>query len=453
MARIKFDALQYEQDKAGFLDGFLYLIESFFGEEHVPKLATFAPPEQTKSIPKTSLEKALDALPELVFEGKWDVANGDLEINLDFWLRACEGLLEVPNVGEIGTWSEQFAQIIKTAHARTQIHRHGSAFFEDLALLADMSVASVKNAQYTKGEDRLVVGEDGTIAAEDAWRWLQGRRNFTPTRFYDSRFSTLEPVKELKSFDELRNMLRGRSRAMQISAQQISEAFEGALSVEVVEREFGGEFYRVYSPDQEFDIRDFSNALKPVVCANLAKLLKLDPSWFVITATKLTAEAIAKYYVNEMEEAARKALTDLGLPNRWSSEPPVDPEDIPTADKIRQALTAAPGLAYHPKFKKGNAKIEAYIGENGRAIAHEYNLRTQSLWIRMEGLDAEASQVLLNMPYSMESGMHSGLSKYPELATGRLGRFSPRSMAQMALLIEVVTNAQPLDHVTEEDAR
>ncbi len=453
MARIKFDALQYEQDKAGLLEGFLYLIESFFGKAHVPQLATLASPEQAKTLSKTGLEKALDALPELVFEGTWDVANGELENDLNFWLRACEGLLDVPNLREIGSWSEDFERIIKTAHARTQIHCHGSAAFEELALLADMSVASVKNAQYAKGDDRLIVGEEGWIASEDAWRWLQGRRNFTPTRFYDSRFSTLEPVKELKSFGELKNMLRGRSRAMKVTAQQIAEAFNGAMSVGVVEHEF----CREYSPDYflpgDLDIVAFSEALQPVACTNLAKLLKLDPSWFVITATKVTAEALAKHFMQSMEESARKALVDMGLPDCWSSAPPVDPEEIPTADKIRQTLVSTPGLAYHPKFKKGNAKMEAYVLENGRAIAHEYNLRNQALWIRMEDLDTEVGKELLNIRHSPESGMHSGLAKYPELAQGHLVKFFPRSMAQVAQIVHAAMKALPLVSTTEEDER
>lgn len=452
MARITFDALQYEQDKAEFLEAFRYLIESFFGEEHAPQLATLASDEHAKNLSKTHLEKALDALPELVFEGKWDVAIGNLENDLDFWLRACEGLLEVPNLRQLGNWSEDFDWIIKTGHARTKVHCHGTAAVEELALLADMSVASVKNAQYTKGDDRLIVREDGWVASEDAWRWLQGRRNFIPTRLYDSRFSTLEPIKELKSFEELKNMLRGRRRAMQVTAQQLTEAFNGALSVGVVEREFCREYYGDYSSPDDLDIVAFSEAFQPVVCANVARLLNLNPSWFVITATKLTAEALASHLVQDVEKKAREALVDMGLPDEWSTVSPVDPDEIPTAEKIRQTLTTTPGLAYHPKFKKGNAKIEAYVTESGRTIAHEYNLRNQALWIRMEGLDKDVGKALLDMPHSLGSGTHSGLAKYPELTDGRLGKFSPRSMAQVTQIVNAVLTAQPLANETEEDS-
>jgi hypothetical protein len=452
VARINFDAFQYEQDKAEFLEAFRHLIASFFGEEQAPQLTTLASNEHAKNLSKTSLEKALDALPEFVFEGKWDVANGDLETDLDFWLRACEGLLEVPNLRQLGDWSEDFDRIVKTAHARARIHSDGIADFEDLARLADMSVASVKNAQYTKGEDRLVVGEDGWIKSEDAWRWLQGRRNFIPTRLYDSRFSTLEPIKELKSFEELKNMLRGRRRAMQVTAQQLTEAFNGALSVEVVEREFCREYYGDYSSPDALDIVAFSDVFQPVVLANLARLLNLNPSWFVITATKLTVEALTKHLQQEVEQSARQALADMGLPDEWSSANPVDPDEIPTADKIRQTLTSTPGLAYHPKFKKGNAKIEAYMTESGRTIAHEYNLRNQALWIRMEGLDKEDGKALLDMPHSLGRGTHSGLAKYPELADGRLGTFHPRSMAQVTQIVNAIMTAQPLANETEEDS-
>jgi hypothetical protein len=314
-----------------------------------------------------------------------------------------------------------------------------------------MSVGSVKNAQYAKDDSRLVVGNDGYISAEEARRWLRGRRNFKQTRFYDSRFATLKQPKELKSIYDVRSMLRARSQFMKITAPQISEAFNHAISIDVAERAFCRVCDNVYD-DQGLKILDLANALEPEACINLANLLNLDPGWFVLTATKLAGEAFAAELVREIEANARKVLSEMGLPDSWSSEPPIDPEEIPTADKIRTLLTSQYDIAYHPKFKKGNAKIEAYLLENGRAIAHEYNLRNQALWVRTDGLDKDQSTALLEMIHSDERTPHSGLTKYPELAEGHLMKFLPRSMAQVAIILEVVMNAAPINDGTEENA-
>lgn len=452
MAKIKFDEQDYVFDKEGFLDGFLVLLEAFFGKEQVSQFAMFASLEGANNIPKTNLENTLDAVPEFVLKGKWDLKNGTL-YDLGFCLEACEALLDASNIFVKGPLTGELELIIRAARARVKIHDFGSENFdyltlEDLALLADMSVASVKNAQYAKNDDRLIVSDDGRVTAEDARRWLKGRRHFKPTYFYDSKFATLEQVKELKTIIEVRNMLQWRGQAMQVTAKQIADAFDGAISVEVAENEFCRE-YRVERFDQPRDPIDLAEMLTPSICINLAKLLDIDPIWFVKTATKLAAENLAERLVQNAVKNANQVLNEKGLSSDAVSQTPVAPEEIATAGTIRQLLVNTPGLSQHPKFKKGNTKIEAYLLDNERAIAHEYNLRNQALWVRSDGISDE----LLEINHETDRALHSGLLKYPELAKGHLFKFFPRSMAEVVKIVEAILSAEQISHDSVEDTQ
>lgn len=455
MGLTKFDPIQYDQDKAAFIGGFLSLIETFLGTENVPDLVTFARPEDTKKSAKTILEKTLDALPDLVFEGTWDLANGEIENDLEYILHACQLTRDAVYFVTESSWSKDFDLILKTANARTRLHYFGSCDFEDLALLANMSVASVKNAQYNKGDDCLIVGDSGSVSSEDAWRWLQGRRNFKPTRFYDSRFETLEPITDINSLLELKNMLRGRIKVMNITTQNVVDAFEGTISKGVVEREFLSKDYEQYPivDDQPLKVEDYLDLLKPKVCANLAKMLKLDPSWFVLKAINITSQAFAERLVQARESDAHKALEAMGLPHYFSTDKPVDPDEIPTAEKIRQVLESHSNLSYHPKFKKGNAKIEAYLADNGRSIAHEYNLRNQAVWLCLDGISTEVINNLIYIRHTPDCEKHSGLNKYPEFSQGHLTKFYPRSMAEVMQIAEAITKAQPVNKSESEEVQ
>lgn len=149
-------------------------------------------------VKKTKIEIMLDALPEFVLKGKWDFKNGDFH-DLEVVLGGCDALLETPNPCIGWPLTGELHLIIKAALARVKIYDADSNVIdcsppnltlEDLALLAGMSVASVKNAQYAKNDDRLIVSENGRVTTEVARRWLQGHRLFKPTCFYNSKFIT-----------------------------------------------------------------------------------------------------------------------------------------------------------------------------------------------------------------------------------------------------------------------
>lgn len=246
-------------------------------------------------------------------------------------------------------------------------------------------------------------------------------------------------------------MLQWVGQEKRVTAKQIVDAFDGAISVEIAEQEFCREYRiaRFEQPQNPLDLADLAKILTPSACINLAKLLDINPIWFAETATKLAAEHLAERLVQDAAFSTNRALNERGLSTDSVFQPTFAPEEIATADAVRQLLTATPGMSKHPKFKKGNKKIGVYFLDSGRSIAREYNLRKQALWSRQEGLRKE----LRKIDQKSDPVLHSGLKKYPDLMQGKLIKFFPRSMGEVEQVVEAILSAEPISHGNGEVAR
>ncbi|KXS31509.1 MAG: Uncharacterized protein AWT59_2376 [Candidatus Gallionella acididurans] len=105
-------------------------------------------------------------------------------------------LVTVPHSPMIDLHSDQpieglCAWIVETAVARwgLDFEEIGSFTIKQIATLANMDERSVRNAANPKLADPLITvrGVDGktTVAREDAIRWLEGRRSYKRTTFFD----------------------------------------------------------------------------------------------------------------------------------------------------------------------------------------------------------------------------------------------------------------------------
>lgn len=71
--------------------------------------------------------------------------------------------------------------MLQRLNARTCLDNGRPLSIGEIALLADMSERSVKNATSAEGENRLVQNDNGTVDNAEALRWLKGRRGFKAT--------------------------------------------------------------------------------------------------------------------------------------------------------------------------------------------------------------------------------------------------------------------------------
>ncbi|GAA4414093.1 hypothetical protein [Quisquiliibacterium transsilvanicum] len=87
-------------------------------------------------------------------------------------------------------------EMVRRARARYALGAYSELDLEDLALLANVSLRTVRNAQHASGESRLatiqsrMAGKSVVVSAKEAARWLRGRQNFQPTVWVGSREST-----------------------------------------------------------------------------------------------------------------------------------------------------------------------------------------------------------------------------------------------------------------------
>ena len=87
-------------------------------------------------------------------------------------------------------------QVLETFMARFSLDYGGDLSVSDLALLANMSEATVRSSLSTEGIRTVVTrkGQPGVVPHGDAMTWLMGRRGFTPTAKFDGSTDIGETV-------------------------------------------------------------------------------------------------------------------------------------------------------------------------------------------------------------------------------------------------------------------
>ena len=78
----------------------------------------------------------------------------------------------------------RIGEVLHAAQARFALDTGDDLTLDQIVVLAGMSRRSVQNALSSKDEAGLRANSEGQIANTEALRWLEGRRNFTPTSLY-----------------------------------------------------------------------------------------------------------------------------------------------------------------------------------------------------------------------------------------------------------------------------
>ena len=180
------------------------------------------------------------------------------------------------------------ANMLNHLSARNDLDRGYDLSIAQIALLADMSERSVKNAISLDGTNRLHLNESGNVDNVEAIRWLKGRRGFRPT------------VKQ--NFGDEKSKCPDQIDAMEVPSFVRSR----------IEKLFGGNFLDqvaidcVASPDYDGAYTDFPDIIKraakssglppkviqdamqqplriaPEHCTGLAKTISVNPVWFTL---------------------------------------------------------------------------------------------------------------------------------------------------------------------------
>lgn len=191
---------------------------------------------------------------------------------------------------EVATDLGHLQDMLARLRARLDLDRGASLSFEEIALLADMSERSVRNAASADGQNRLQVGMDGLVSNAEAHRWLQNRRGFEPTRrreFPDSLKDCPDYLDAIeippfvrdriaKRFPEQMNLL-----ATLLLETAASPSHDGAFEVypEIIQlaAKTAGLPEKTIQDAMQQPLR-----IRPDDCAALAKLLVVDPVWFTL---------------------------------------------------------------------------------------------------------------------------------------------------------------------------
>ena len=284
-----------------------------------------------------------------------------------------------------------------------------------LAILAEVTEESVRQAHYAKGEDRLLPCENSNscYSRAEVIRWLKVKGQFSPCRYAERdpfKFSPDAIFNSAMSFsswigkachhndinsDDLPRLLGIMDRKDDI------EAFFNFHS-----ERYGDENFYYYLPMQW---------LTGKVCIKLAQLLKVSPEWML-----RTVHSIKKI---QEEEALHAALKDL--PEMVTPRVDVSDETAIDADLAKQELEYCDWVKSHPSQKKPNKKMDGYKCEKV-TFTHQHDGKAQILWLPAEYkskisttckiVDYPAADVNKEGKYNR----HSGLRKYQELAEADL---------------------------------
>lgn len=144
-----------------------------------------------------------------------------------------------------------------------------------------------------------------------------------------------------------------------------------------------------------------------------------------------------RLWVRERRNADLRAVA--GCPHPLDGMPDLDANDRPTAETIRRLLRERHGFVPHAAMNPANKKMHAYRAADGRTvIAHEHNGRSQGIWVPLRP-DSNPDTIPAALRGKFYAGAqpscdaaprHSGLRKYPELATASLAKFLPATLGE-----------------------
>jgi len=250
--------------------------------------------------------------------------------------------------------------MVMRVEARMTLDDHHPLEISELALLANMSERSVRNAVTAEGASRLVVDSNGRVNASDAVQWLQGRRGFVATTV--ERDDTDMP--ESLSLFEIPHFIRARlykkwRDAPAAKATWLSDAAQVAgLSSERLE-----------------EVCQLPMSVRPQEAAGLAKALEIDSPWF-------TKQVLWALFPDEMDmvtnpanwrddvaadvgelQSVTVALTEAMLKNGYLALPasaaPMFPQDCLTGRESADEGAGTVELRYGEHVSQSNIRWQS----------------------------------------------------------------------------------------------
>ena len=162
---------------------------------------------------------------------------------------------------------EALPNLYAATSARLDLDMGESLSIEDLAILADMSERSVRNAVSASGDAQLritKIGNSEWVDNDEARRWLAMRRGFVPTRFENISGEIGQHPEALTSLYDLGNFIHLRWSALGKTPEMVHQELEWS------ETRFDYLNGLTGTP-QHIDPRD---------CADLARSLQVSEAWF-----------------------------------------------------------------------------------------------------------------------------------------------------------------------------
>lgn len=172
------------------------------------------------------------------------------------------------------------SDLVNRVEARMALDRHESLDLSQVALLANMSERSVRNAVTAEGTGKLDVDHTGRVSPTEAARWLAGRRGFIPTTA-EQQSSAEQPetlsIYEIPHFLEAELYKKWRD-VPGASSTWLADAAKAAG----------------LSPARLEEVCQLPTSVLPHEAAGLAKALGLDPVW-------LTKQVMWALYPDQMD--------------------------------------------------------------------------------------------------------------------------------------------------------
>jgi hypothetical protein len=264
---------------------------------------------------------------------------------------------------------------------------------EQIALISDLAVETVRLAAFAEGDDRLPQERPGVARKADVQRWLIHKGKYHEFKWLPPYI--LSPEFPASSERELAEMIH-------LQALKKLEKTSDVYSIFPTEHRKG---FENFVKTRKFDPAE----LQWVTIENAESLgtsLMIDPCWLFENLDRWASESRRNDLLGKLaEQIACKS-------------PPKAPSGA-AADRetVRTVLAAHPSIEKHPAQRKPNAKIDGYRIVGGPAFAHQHEGQTQFLWVP-DHIAVPESSIVKHYPAvgaDEPNPRHSGLAKFPEL--------------------------------------
>lgn len=224
-----------------------------------------------------------------------------------------------------------FGQAVEQALARYQLDYGRHLTLNQIALLAEVSERSVRNAIHAAGEAMLAATRDETgdlvVEKTEALRWLRGRRNFKETVRIGSWGGDLP---ERLDADEIMPFLRNRLKE-RFSVEHLRDILSDDKEAEDLRYDNAGSSHGFSGEHVRRLFAQDIHALSPDDCPVIAQILLIDKTWLTTQVMRArfpeamkeieppraghSERAVSPF--NEAEGTLDVVLTDAGIRNGY----------------------------------------------------------------------------------------------------------------------------------------